>query len=135
MSTIGAQSHLKFSMIGGDSKFVSHAHTHNTHLETKKMTHQMRVRIRKKKVRNFFRRRQSASEKALRRVVVRSEIRTKCRELEPSSRHHRKPKTVREPKRIEANNNMSSTDRTADEKNFDTVEALKCQVQDLKRKL
>ncbi len=85
----------------------------------------MGVGIRKKKVRNFFRCRQLASEKALRRVVVRSEIQTKRRELEPSSQHHRKPKTVREPKRIEANNNMSSTDRTVDEKNFDTVEALK----------
>ena len=30
---------------------------------------------------------------------------------------------------------MSSTDQTADEKNLDTVEALKQQVHDLKRKL
>ena len=77
----------------------------------------------------------SVSEKALRRVVVRSNIRTERREPEPLSRHHRKPKTVWEPKRIEANNNMSFTDRTTDEKNYDTVEALKRHVQNLKRKL
>ncbi len=51
------------------------------------------------------------------------------------SRHLRKPRTVREPKKIEANNSMSSTDQTADKENFNTVEALKCQVHDLKRKL
>ena len=52
----------------------------------------------------------STSEKSLRRVVVRSKIRTERREPEPSARHHRKPRTVRGPKRIEANNSMSSTD-------------------------
>ncbi len=77
----------------------------------------------------------SASEKSLRRVIVRSEILTEGRESEPSAQHHRKPRTVLEPKRIEANNSMSSTDRIVDEENFNIVEALKRQVQDLKRKL
>ena len=77
----------------------------------------------------------SVSEKSLRRVVVRSEIRTERRGLEPLAQHHRKPRTVREPKRIEAKNSMSSIDRIADEENFNMVEALKRQVQGLKRKL
>jgi uncharacterized membrane-anchored protein YjiN (DUF445 family) len=68
-------------------------------------------------------------------VIVRSKIVTEGRESEPSAQHHRKPRTVLEPKRIEANNSMSSTDRIVDEENFNIVEALKRQVQDLKRKL
>ena len=74
-------------------------------------------------------------DKALRRVVVRSEIWIERRESEPSSWHHKKPRTVQEPKRIEANNSMSSTNQTADKKNLNMVKALKRQVQDLKRKL
>jgi hypothetical protein len=66
----------------------------------------------------------SPSEKALQRLIVRSEVRDE-RKLEPSHLYCKRSKTDRESRAIEPKNSMSSNDRTGDERNMDTVEALK----------
>ena len=76
----------------------------------------------------------STSEKALRRLVVRLEVRDE-RKLEPSHRYWKRSKTDRETRAVEPKNSMSSNDWTRDERNMDTVEALKQQVLELKKKL
>jgi hypothetical protein len=76
----------------------------------------------------------SPSEKALRKLIVRSEVRNE-RKPEPSYRYRKWSKTDRETRVLEPKNSMSSNDRTGDEKNMDTVEALKQQVLKLKKKL
>jgi hypothetical protein len=75
----------------------------------------------------------SPSEKALRKLIVRSEVRDE-RKPEPSHRYRKWSKTDRETKALEPKNSMSSNDRTGDEKKMDTV-ALKQQVLKLKKKL
>ena len=74
------------------------------------------------------------SEKALRRVIVRSEIRNE-QKPEPSHRYRRCSKQNRRAKVIESRNSSSTSDRTWDERNKDTMEALKQQVHELKKKL
>ena len=64
------------------------------------------------------------SEKALRRIIIRSEIKNK-RNPEPSHRYRKRSKTNQEARIVEPKNSNSSSDRTKDEKNMDTVEALK----------
>ena len=72
--------------------------------------------------------------KALRRLIVRSEVRDE-RKLEPSHRHRKQYRMDRETRAMEPKNSMSSNDRTGDERNTDTIEALKQQVLELKKKL
>uniref|UniRef100_A0A2N9H8S8 Uncharacterized protein n=1 Tax=Fagus sylvatica TaxID=28930 RepID=A0A2N9H8S8_FAGSY len=74
------------------------------------------------------------SEKALRRIIVRLEIRNE-RKPEPSHRYRKRSKTNLEARIVEPKNNSSSSDRTRDEKDVDTAEALKQQVLELKKKL
>ena len=74
------------------------------------------------------------SEKALRRIVVRSEIR-KEQKPEPSHRYHKPSKTNRRTRITEPRAGSSTSDWTWDECNEDTVEALQQQVFDLKKKL
>ena len=74
------------------------------------------------------------SEKALQRIIVRSEIRNE-RKPEPSHRHHKRSKTNQEARIVEPKNSSSSSDRTREEKNMDTLEALKQQVLELKKNL
>ena len=74
------------------------------------------------------------SEKALRRVIVRSEIRNE-QKPELSHRYCRRSKTDRRTRVIEPRSSSSTSDRTWDERNEDTVEALKQQVLELKKKL
>jgi hypothetical protein len=76
----------------------------------------------------------SPSEKALRRLIVRSEVRDE-RKPEPSLRYRKRSKTDRETRAVEPKNNMSSIDRIGDERNMDTIKALKQQVLELKKKL
>uniref|UniRef100_A0A2N9ESA7 RNase H type-1 domain-containing protein n=1 Tax=Fagus sylvatica TaxID=28930 RepID=A0A2N9ESA7_FAGSY len=74
------------------------------------------------------------SEKALRRIVLRLEIR-KEQKPEPSHRY-RKPSKMNQRTRItEPRAGSSTSDQTWDECNEDTVEALQQQVLDLKKKL
>ena len=74
----------------------------------------------------------SPSEKALWKLIVRSEVRNE-RKLEPSHRYHKRSKMGRETRIVEPKNSTSSNDRTGDERNMDTVEALKQQVLELKK--
>ena len=74
------------------------------------------------------------SEKALRRVIVRSEIRNE-QKPEPSHRYRRCSKTDRRTRVIEPRSSSSTSDQTWEEGNDDTVEALKQQVLELKKKL
>ncbi len=74
------------------------------------------------------------SEKALRRIIVRSEIR-KEQKPEPSHRYCKPSKTDRRIRITEQREGSSTSDRTLDECNEDTVEALQQQVLDLKKKL
>jgi hypothetical protein len=76
----------------------------------------------------------SPSEKALRRLIIRLEVRDE-RKPEPSHRYCKGSKMDRETRVVEPKNSMSSNDRTGDERNMDTVEALKQQVLELKKKL
>ena len=76
----------------------------------------------------------SPSKKALRRLIVRSEVWDE-QKPEPSHRHRKRSKMDWETKAMEPKNNMSSNDRTGDERIADTVEALKQQVLKLKNKL
>ena len=74
------------------------------------------------------------SEKALRRVIVRLKIRNE-QKPEPSHRYRRRSKQNRRTRVIEPRSSSSTSDRTWDERNEDTVEALKQQVHELKKKL
>ena len=74
------------------------------------------------------------SEKALRRIILRSEIRNE-QKPEPSHWYRKRSKTNRETRVVESESSKSSSDRTGDERNMDTVEALKQQVYELKKKL
>ena len=74
------------------------------------------------------------SEKTLRRIIVRSEIRNE-RKPEPSHQHRKRSKMAQGARIVEPKNSNSSSDRIRDEKNMDTVEALKQQVLELKKKL
>jgi hypothetical protein len=74
------------------------------------------------------------SERALRRVIVRSEIRNE-QKPEPSHRYRRRSKTNRRNRVIEPRNSSSTSDRTWEQGNEDTVEVLKQQVLELKKKL
>ena len=74
------------------------------------------------------------SEKALRRIIVRSEIRNE-RKPEPSHRYRKHSKTDRGTRVVEPKNSSLSSDRTRDERNVDIVESLKQQVLELKRNL
>ena len=76
----------------------------------------------------------SLSEMALRRVIVRSEIRNE-QKPEPSHRYRRRSKTNRRNIMLEPRSSSSTSDRTWDQGNEDTVEALKQQVLELKKKL
>jgi hypothetical protein len=69
------------------------------------------------------------SEKALRRVIVRSKIR-KERKPELSHRYRRRSKTDRRTRVVEPRSSNSTSDRT-----WDTMEALKQQVLELKKEL
>ena len=73
-------------------------------------------------------------EKALRRVIVRSEIRNE-QKSEPSHRYRKRSKTDRKTRVVEPRSSSSNSDQTWDERNEDTVEALKQQVLELKKKL
>ena len=77
---------------------------------------------------------ESPSEKALQRLILRSEVRDKWK---PESSHwyRKRSKTDRETRVVEPKNSMSSNDQTGGERNMDTVEALKQQVFKLKKKL
>jgi hypothetical protein len=72
-------------------------------------------------------------EKALRRVIIRSEIRNE-QKPEPSHQYRRRSKHNRRTKVIEPRSSSSTSDRTWDDRNEDTVEALKQQVHELKKK-
>jgi hypothetical protein len=74
------------------------------------------------------------SEKALRRVIVRSEIRNE-RKPEPSHQYRRRSKMDRRTRVVEPRNSNSTSDRTWNERDEDTMEALKQQVLELKKKL
>ena len=74
----------------------------------------------------------SPSERALRKLIVKSEIRHE-RKPESSHRYHKRSKTDRETRMVEPKSSMSSSDRTGHERNMDTVEALKQQVLELKK--
>uniref|UniRef100_A0A2N9HX21 Uncharacterized protein n=1 Tax=Fagus sylvatica TaxID=28930 RepID=A0A2N9HX21_FAGSY len=74
------------------------------------------------------------SEQALQRIIVRLEIRNE-RKPEPSHRYRKRSKTNRRTKVVEPKSSSSTSDRTWDERNEDTVEALKQQVLELKKKL
>jgi hypothetical protein len=74
------------------------------------------------------------SEKALRRVIVRSEIRNE-QKPEPSHRYRKRSKQNRRTRVIEPRSGSSTSDRTWDNRNEDTVEALKQQVHELRKKL
>ena len=76
----------------------------------------------------------SPSEKALKKLVLRSEIRNE-QKPEPSHLYHKQSKTDQETRVLEPKNSMSSNDRIGDEKNMDKVEALKQQVLKFKKKL
>ena len=76
----------------------------------------------------------SPLEKALRRLIVRSKIRNE-RKPESSHRYQKQSKTDRETRAMETKKSMSSNDRTGNERNMDTVEALKQQVLKLKKKV
>jgi hypothetical protein len=76
----------------------------------------------------------SPSKRALRKLIVRSEIRHE-QKPEPSHQYHKRSKTDREPRMVERKSSTSSSDRTGHERNMDTVEALKQQVLELKKKL
>ena len=73
------------------------------------------------------------SEKALQRLIVSSEIR-KEQKPELSHRYRKRSKTDRRTRVVEPRSSSSSSDRTRDERNEDTVEALKQQVLELKKK-
>ena len=74
------------------------------------------------------------SEKALWRVIVRSKIRNE-RKPESSHRYRRHSKMDRRTRVIEPRSSSSTSDQTWYERNEDTVEALKQQVLELKKKL
>jgi hypothetical protein len=74
------------------------------------------------------------SEKALRKLIVRSEVRHE-RKPEPSHRYHKWSKVDRETRMVEPKNSTSSSDQTGHKRNMDIVEALKQQVFELKRRL
>ena len=74
------------------------------------------------------------SEKPLQRIIVRLDIKNE-RKPELSHRYRKRSKTDRETRVVEPKNSRSSSDRTGDERNMDTVEALKQQVLELKKKL
>ena len=76
----------------------------------------------------------SPSGRALRKLIVRSEVRHE-RKPEPSHRYHKRSKTDRETIMVEPKSSTSSSDRTGLERNMDTVEVLKQQVLELKKKL
>ena len=76
----------------------------------------------------------SPSEKTLRKLIVRLEVRQE-RKLEPSHRYHKRSRADRETRMVEPKNTTSSSDRTGHERNMDTVEVLKQQVIELKRRL
>ena len=76
----------------------------------------------------------SPSEKALRRVIVRSEIRNE-QKPEPSHRYRRHSRTYRRNVVLEPRVSSSTSDRTWEQGNEDTVEALKQQVLELKKRL
>ena len=73
-------------------------------------------------------------ERALRRVIVRSEIKNE-QKPELSHRYRRRSRTNRRNRVLETRNSSSTSDRTWDQGNEDTVEALKQQVLELKKKL
>ena len=64
------------------------------------------------------------SEKALRRIIVRSEIRNE-RKPEPFHRYRKCSKTDRRTRVVEPKSSNSTSDRTWDERDEDTMEALK----------
>jgi hypothetical protein len=68
----------------------------------------------------------SPSERALRKLIVRSEVRHE-RKPKSSHRYHKRSKTDRETRMVESKSSASSSDRTRHERNMDTVEALKQQ--------
>ena len=74
------------------------------------------------------------SEKALRRIIVRSEIINE-QKPKPSYRYRKRSKTDRRTRVVEPRSSSSNSDQTWDERNEDTVEALKQQVLELKKKL
>ena len=74
------------------------------------------------------------SEKALQRIIVRSVIRNE-QKPELSHRYHKRSKTDRRTRVVEPRSSSSTNDQTQDERNEDTVEALKQQVLELKKKL
>uniref|UniRef100_A0A2N9I314 Reverse transcriptase domain-containing protein n=1 Tax=Fagus sylvatica TaxID=28930 RepID=A0A2N9I314_FAGSY len=74
------------------------------------------------------------SEKALRKIIVRSEIRNEGKP-ESSHQYRKRSKTNQEIRVVEPKNSRSSSDRTKDVRDMDTVEALKQQVLELKKKL
>ena len=74
------------------------------------------------------------SKKALRRLVVRSKVRDE-RKSEPSHQYRKRSKTDRETRVVKLRNSMLSNDWTRDERNIDTIEVLKQQVLELKKKL
>jgi hypothetical protein len=76
----------------------------------------------------------SPSEKALRKLIVRSEVKHE-QKPEPSHQYRKRSRTDRETRMVEPKNSTSSSDRTGHERNMDTVEALKQQVFELKRRL
>ena len=76
----------------------------------------------------------SPSERALRKVIVRSEIRNE-QKPEPSYRYRRRSRTNRRNVVLEPGGSSSTSDRTWEQGNEDTVEALKQQVLELKKRL
>ena len=76
----------------------------------------------------------SLSERALRRVIVRSEIRNE-QKPEPSHRYRRRSRTDRRNIVLEPRSSSSTSDRTWEQGNEDTVETLKQQVLELKKRL
>ena len=66
----------------------------------------------------------SPLERALRKLIVRSEIRHE-RKLEPSHRYHKRSKMDRKTRMVEPKSSTSSSDRTGHERNMDTIETLK----------
>ena len=75
----------------------------------------------------------SPSERALRKLIVRSEVRHE-RKPEPSHWYHKRSKTNRETRMVEPKSSVSSSDRTGHERNMDTVEALKQQSSSWRRR-
>ena len=74
------------------------------------------------------------SERALRKVIVRSDIRNE-QKPKPSHRYRRRSRTDRRNRVIEPRSSSSTSNRTWEQGNEDTVEALKQQVLELKKKL